>query len=155
MSVVSSETESGSFVNVKGKITKETEETVGKNNSRILKCAITDHTGVLAITIWEDEIENIKDGCVYRLHGVGIRFREQSKYLTTTRVTRIIEDNDEAFKTLDDSTASALLLLPDDTTIEVESIRSVNIETFQSCVECSAKIPPAIQTKILKCLLWR
>jgi hypothetical protein len=30
----------------------------------------------------------------------------------------------------------------------VESIKSVNIETFQSCVECSAKIPPAIQTKI-------
>ena len=34
----------------------------------------------------------------------------------------------------------------------MESIRSVNIETFRSCVECSAKIPPAIQTKILKCL---
>ena len=100
---------------------------------------------------WKEQsriLTNIKDGCVYQLHGVGVRFREQSKYLTTTRVTRIIEDDDEALKALDDSTALALLLPPDDITIEVESIKSVNIETFQSCVECSAKIPPAIQTKI-------
>lgn len=75
LSVVSSETESGSYVNVKGKVTKGgDEETVGKNNSRMLKCAITDDTGVLAITIWEDEIESIKDGCVYQFHGVSVRF---------------------------------------------------------------------------------
>ena len=129
-----------------------TEETVGKNNSRLLKCAITDQTGVLPIMIWEDEIENIKDGCVYQIHGVGVRFRGQSKYLTTTRVSRIIEADDEALQQLDDSTAMVLLLPPSDTTVLVESLRSVNIEIFQSCIGCSAKIPSAIQTKILKCL---
>ena len=106
LSVVLSDTESGSYVNVKGKVTKgATEETVGKNNSRLLKCAITDHTGVLPIMIWEDEIENIKDGCVYQIHGVGVRFRGQSKYVTTTRVSRIIEADDKALQQLDDSTA--------------------------------------------------
>ena len=129
-----------------------TEEMVGKNNSRLLKCAITDQTNVLQIMIWEDEIENIKDGCVYLIHGVGVRFRGQSKYLTTTRVSRIIEADDEALKQLDDSTAVVLLLPPSDTTVLVESLRSVNIEIFQSCIGCSAKIPSAIQTKILKCL---
>lgn len=95
-SVVSSETECDSFVNVKGKVTKGAdEETVGKNNLRMLKCAITDDTGVLAIKIWEDKIESIKDGCVYQFHGVRVRFCDQSKYLTTTRATRIIKDDDE------------------------------------------------------------
>ncbi len=52
LSVVSSGVESGSFVNVQGKITRGlTVETVGHNNTRMMKCAITDHSGVLPITI--------------------------------------------------------------------------------------------------------
>ena len=153
LSVVSSEVESGSFVNVRGKIRRGlTVETVGHNNTRMMKCAITDHSGVLPITIWEDEIDTIQDGHVYKLHGVGVRYRDQAKYLTTTRNGRIIEESDEDLKQLDDSTGTALLLPPADITMEVRSIRSVNVEFFRSCVDCSAKIPPAIQTKIVKCL---
>ena len=49
LSVVSSEVESGSFVNVRGKITRGlTVETVGNNNTRMMKCAITDHSGACA-----------------------------------------------------------------------------------------------------------
>ena len=83
---------------------------------------------------------------------MGVRFRGQSKYLTTTRVSRIIEADDEALMQLDDSTAVVLLLPPSDTAVLVESLRSVNIEIVRSCIGCSAKIPSAIQTKILKCL---
>jgi DNA-directed RNA polymerase subunit RPC12/RpoP len=153
LSVVSSQAESGAFVNVRGKITRGlTVETVGQNNARMMKCAITDHSGVLPITIWEDEIDTIQDGHVYKLHGVGVRYRDQTKYLTTTRKGRVIEEEDEDLKQLDDSTAVVLLLRPSDATMEVRSIRSVNVELFRSCVECSVKIPSGIQTKIIKCI---
>ena len=153
LSVIDSQTESGCFVNIKEKLTKGCKpEIVGKNKLQMLKCAITDDTGVLPITIWEDEIENVNNGCVYHVYNVGVRIRDHSKCLTTTRTTRFFEEEGDALQQVDDSTATEMLLPLSDATAKVESIRSVDVELFKSCVECSAKIPPAIHTMILKCL---
>ena len=151
--VVYAEMDSGSFVNVKGKLRKGTTvETVRQNNAKMLKCAVTDHSAVLPITIWEDEIDGMLDGHVYEFHGVGVRYRDQTTYLTTTRNSRIIERNDEDLMHLNDSEAAGLLLPVPDTRVEVKSIRSVSVKLFRSCVECFSKIPTAFQMKIVKCL---
>ena len=50
--VILTETESGSFVNTQGKLTKGLKEEIGgKNNAKMLKCAITDKTGSISILI--------------------------------------------------------------------------------------------------------
>ena len=67
------------------------EEIVGKNNAKMLKCAITDKTGSIPILIWEEEIDQIRSGAVYRFNGVGVRYREQMKYLTTRGGSRSVQ----------------------------------------------------------------
>ena len=153
LSDVLNEVESGSVVNIKGKIIKgETPEIVGKKNLKMLKCAITDSTDVVPITLWEDEIDNIEDRCVYTLHNVSVRIRGHVKSISTSRTTQFGQaELDDDLQELNDSAALELLVEPSDATIEVEAIRSVSIDKYRSCVECLAKFPPGIETKIVKC----
>ena len=71
--------------------------------------------------------------------------------LTTTRAARVTEIQNDEIKGLDNSRAVDLLKLSSDKKVKVEEIRSVNIEIFKSCVQCLAKIPPAVETQIVKC----
>ena len=151
INIIREETKSGSAVNAQGKITKgNLEEFVGKNNSRMLKCALTDETGTIPIVIWEDEINDIKSN--YLLLGLGVRYREQTTYLTTTRTSRISIIQNEELKNLDDSNAQAILQPKSDQVVRVASIRSVVTEMFRCCIECSAKIPPSVETNLVRCL---
>ena len=75
----------------------------------MLKCALTDETGTIPIVTWEDEINDIKSGDAYLLLGLGVRCREQTTYLTTTRASRISIIQNEELKNLDDSNAHGIL----------------------------------------------
>ena len=110
LSAVQSEIETGTIVNVKGKIKKEQNfKVVGKNNLKMLKCAICDVSGVLQITFWEDEIEQIKDGVVYKITNVSVRSRDHIKSVTTTRNSAFVEVNNIDLNEIDESAASQSL----------------------------------------------
>ena len=117
VSVVQSETETGTLVNVKGKIKKgQNVKVVGKNNLKMLKCAICNLSGVLQITVWEDEIEQIRDGVVYKITNVGVRNRDHIKSVTITRNSAFIKVNDVQLNEIDENVASQSLdQRPEDT----------------------------------------
>lgn len=145
--------ECGASVNVKGKIKKgDTPQTVGKKSLKMLKCVITDGTVSLPISIWQDEIDVIEDGCVYIFTNVTVKLYNQVKSLSTNFKSNFVKKENDVMQHLDDSSAVAMLSEPTDTTVKVNRFRSVNIDKFKRCVECLAKFPPAIETKIVKCL---
>lgn len=72
--------------NTRGKFAEELkEDIVGKNNAKMLNCAIIDQMGSIPILIWGEKIEQIQSGSVYQFNSVGKRYREQMKFLTATR----------------------------------------------------------------------
>ena len=76
--------ESGQKVCVMGKIVEgQTIETVAGRGLRVLKSAIADETNVMLISLWENEIECVKDRNVYTISNVGVKFYEQTKMLST------------------------------------------------------------------------
>ena len=154
LSAVQSEIETGTIVNVKGKIKKgQNVKVVGKNHLKMLKCAICDVSGVLQITFWEDEIEQIKDGVVYKITNASVRNRDNIKSVTTTRNSAFVEVNDVDLNEIDESAASQSLdQCAEDTILQVGKIRSVELHKHRSCVHCSAKFPPGIETNVVKCL---
>ena len=154
VSFMLSDIKCGSIVSVKGKITKGTKpEVVGKKWLTMLGCAISDETGSASITFWEDEIDKIKDGAVYSISNASVRSGNNSKTLSTTPTSIIEEEHDDTLAEIDASDAvSELLAGSQDSIIQVRHIRSVNIDKYKSCVECSAKFSPGLQTKIVKCL---
>lgn len=81
-----------------------------------------------------------------------MRVRDNGKILSTTRTTRIVHKEGDALQQIDDAAASNLLGQRSDSSIQVKSFRSVHVDKYRSCVDCLAKFPPGIQTKIVKCL---
>ena len=151
---VLTDVESGTVVNVKGKIKKgENVEVVGKNNLKMQKSVICDKSGALQITFWEDEIDQIKDGVVYKILNVSVRNRDRIKSLTTTRNSVFMEVEDLDLNKIDENAAyESLNKSALETVLEVETIRSVEVDKYKSCVQCSAKFPPGIETSVVKCL---
>jgi DNA-directed RNA polymerase subunit RPC12/RpoP len=73
--------------------------------------------------------------------------------VTTTRNSAFIEVNDVNLNEIDENAASQSLdQSAEDTTLEVKKIRSVELDKHKSCVHCSAKFPPGIETNVVKCL---
>ena len=61
--------------------------------------------------------------------------------------------NDVNLNEIDENAASQSLdQAAEDTTLEVKKIRSVELDKHKSCVHCSAKFPPDIETNVVKCL---
>ena len=107
----------------------------------------------MQITFWEDEIERIRDGVVYKITNVSVRSRDQIKSETTTRNSAFIEVDDVDLNEIDKNAASQSLDQPvEDTILQVKKMRSVELDKHRSCVHCSAKFPPTIETNIVKCL---
>ncbi len=82
----------------------------------MLKCAICNLSGVLQITLWEDEIEQIRDGVVYKITNVSVRNRDHIKSVTITRNSAFIKVNDVQLNEIDENVASQSLdQRPEDT----------------------------------------
>ena len=59
---------------------------------------------------------------------------------------RITKTENEELNKLDNSHSVGLLQLSSDKKVQVEEIKLVNIGMFKSCIQCLAKIPPAVET---------
>ena len=121
------------MVRVKGKIKKgSTVESVGNRGLRMLKSTITDGTATMFLTLWEKEIDSVQDSKVYMIDDVRVSFSYITKTLTTTQksVFFVLEDDDT--EEVEESVALQMLEEPNETTMLVPSIRSVEVSKYHT-----------------------
>ena len=121
------------MVRVKGKIKKgSTVESVGNRGLRMLKSTITDGTATMLLTLWEKEIDSVQDSKVYMIDDVRVSFSYMTKTLTTTQksVFFLLEDDDT--EEVEESVALQMLEEPNETTLLVPSIRSVEVSKYHT-----------------------
>ncbi|CAB4005005.1 Hypothetical predicted protein [Paramuricea clavata] len=145
--------EAGEKIRVKGKIKKGSKvESVGNRGLRMLKSTITDGTSTMFLTIWESEIDAIQDSKVYIIDDVKVNFSYVTKTLTTTKnsVFTLVDDDD--MEEVEESVALQMLEEPSETTLFVQSIRSVEVNKYHTCNHCNKKLSEGLRTKIVKCM---
>ncbi len=145
--------DAGEKVAVKGRIVKgRNVERVGHRNLRMLKSTIFDGTSTLFLTLWENEIDSVSEGKVYILSNVNVKMNDMVKVLSTTQKTLITELEDDEMEVLDDSVAIQMLDESiNETVVIVNAFKWVDVDKYRCCVHCSKKLPPGLETKVIKC----
>lgn len=133
---------------VEGKITKDGDQVhiKGASNLRMMNSVINDSTQMVNLSLWEQDIDQVVSGRVYRVSNVRVRLFNGTKLLTSTRNSTFEEINDEteAKKLLDD--------LNDLKSMVVQSIQQIeNIDRFLKCLHCNKKLQTSITGKIIAC----
>ncbi len=147
--------EPGEKSRVKGKKKKGNRvESVGNKGLRMLKSTITDGTSTLHLTLWENEIDSVLDNKVYIIDDVRVSISYVTKALTITQkfVFSLVDGDD--MEEVDDSVALQMLEEPNETTLFVSSIRSVEVNKYHTCINCNKKLPQGLRTKIVKCMRY-
>lgn len=147
--------ESGQKVRIKGKIIKgKTIESVDNRGLRMLKSTVNDGTSVLYLSLWENEIDSVQDYAVYDISNVSVRLHDHIKSLTTTqRIVFTQADSGDNIEQLDNSVALEMLKdSTEETTLQVKAFRSIKVDKYRSCIQCNKKLPPGLQSKIVKCM---
>ncbi|KAK3745535.1 hypothetical protein QZH41_002906 [Actinostola sp. cb2023] len=129
-------------VSVKGKVFGLGEPYVPGKELKLCKGFFSDGTGTIQIDVWENYIQNIRNGHVYSLSPVLLRSWQGVKKITTIKAKTVVKEleNEQDLEQLEEETD---LAPPDDDkqTISIPEIHSIDkIETFIKCSKCSKKI---------------
>ena len=137
---------------MKGKIKKgSTVESVGDRGLRLLKSTITDGTATVFLRLWKKEIDSVQDSKVYMID-VRVSFSYMTKTLATMQKSLffLLEFND--MEEVEESVALQMLEEPNETTLLVPSIRSVEVSKYHTCIHCHRKLSQGMRAKIVKCM---
>ena len=139
--------EPGAMVRVKRKIKKgSTVESVGNRGLRMLKSTITDGAATMFLTLWEKEIDSDM------IDDVRVSFSYMTKTLTTTQKSVFFLLEDDHMEEVEESVALQMFEEPNETTLLVPSIRSVEVSKYHTCIHCNRKLSQGMRTKIVKCM---
>ena len=145
--------EPGAMVHVKGKIKKgSTVESVGNRGLRMLKSTITDGAATMFLTLWVKEIDSVQDSKVYMIDDVRVSFSYMTKTLPTTQKSVFFLLEDDEVEEVEESVALQMLEEPNETTLLVPSISSVEVSKYHTCIHCNRKLSQGMCTKIVKCM---
>ena len=124
-------------------------QTVGKANLKLEKAIVVDKTGKIELDLWEEHIEQVKEGASL----LKIRNWNGQKKLSTTHGTLFSPSNDETLQDLNPECKDELELESDKTQkINVSSFLSVEIERYKSCINsnCLRRIMQVVGA-VVKC----
>ena len=74
-----------------------------------------------------------------------------TKTLTTTQKSPSLLLEDDDMEEVEESVALQMLEEPNQTTLLVPSIRSVEVTKYHTCIHCNRKLSQGMRTKIVKC----
>ena len=144
--------ETGEKITVKGRIKKgEKPERVGARKLQMFKSVIFNGKDNLYLTLWENEIESIYEGTVYVVSNIIVRMNDLVKMLSAMPQTIISEVDGDELEALDDSVAIQMLEESDESIVQAQAFRSVDVDSYRCCVNCSKKLTPGLETKVVKC----
>ncbi len=74
------------------------------------------------------------------------------KVLSTAQKTLFTGLEDDEMEVLDDSVAIQMLDESiNETVVIVNAFKWVDVDKYRCCVHCSKKLPPGLETKVIKC----
>lgn len=114
------------------------------------RCAITDNTGTIRLTLWGATIQEVADNHSYTITDVRVKQYDSTKYLTSTPTSRVTI-TDEHFPPPTKENFDSLF---DTQIIHVDKIRLAdNFKTWLSCTKCKKQITDVTSTNIelMKC----
>ena len=114
------------------------------------RCAITDGSGTIRLTLWGDTIKQVKNNKCYVIEDVRVKRYDSVKYLTTSRSTTI-SPSEEKFPAASKELFESLF---DVRKISVEKISLVrNLNKWLSCWNCRRQLSKlaSSSTTIVKC----
>lgn len=110
-------------------------------------CVLEDETGTAEIHIWDELINNVKNGTTYEFQNLNVKHFKGSAHLATTPATTF----KEASKQLKSVQGPTLLENPEKE-VKVEMFKFLNnLSIFVACQACRRKITESAHQKYIKC----
>ena len=143
------------LITIKAKATKisaSKKVTTSNGVKEKAECYLSDPSGTIKLTMWEDFIKNVEEGKTYQFHNVRVikEYGSDKLALGTTLQDCSVSESEDFAEILPQP-----LELPDSfttTEAKVEIIGVTTFGTYLSCVQCHKKIADgSFSAKILKC----
>ncbi len=122
-----------------------------KQNLKKLEACFVDESGTIPITIWNEHIEKVEDKRYYQIENVRLRQYLGQKYLSVSLQTTFTEISSSHFPNLSSEAVHEATRQFLGTAINCQSIQSVEIIAYYSCISCKKRVKFRIDTVILKC----
>ena len=100
-------------------------------------CKVVDASGCVRVVLWEDNTDALKEGCCFKLRGVGLRVYGGVKYLTVGG-SCVIEELDGDIGEVYDESSDSSSVVKQEVVGEIDSVLSC--EEYSSCWMCKGKV---------------
>ena len=124
----------------------------GMKKLKLAETLFADHTGVIAVDVWEEQIPYVVTGNVYRIDDAQVRFWQGATKLTTVVNSVLKQVTDESLANVSVPERD-IPLNHQETKVKIPNIHSVEkVESYYQCLNCSRRLLQVTgASKICRC----
>ena len=122
-------------VNVRVKVMHMEDVTELRSGGKVQEGIIADATGQIKLSLWEEHVEALKEGCSFEISGLMVKEYYGSKRLSTAKENCTIKEIDDIGPLSTDATQCDIRVIQNVRVFAVDKL-----EMYNSCVKCRGKI---------------
>ena len=143
------------LITVKGFVTfgENIPQSAGSMGLIKLEGYLIDHSSSIRVTIWNDQIKEVKQGNSYLVENIRLRQYLGAEFLSSTPSTKFTElttDEKKRIKPSNELVNEAVTKLKP-SEVRCKGIKTVEIVQYYSCVKCNKRIQSRSDSVIAKC----